>query len=722
MQRAGRWEIRWAVAALGVLVACPAGRVAAQGMAPAAPSYSGVVRTIDSIRNGWSNGAPAEAAGWYTYFDNLRGELDAYAAAKTWDESLAALERVREQAAKLDAVAFWAPAAELRAAVIAWLDPRLRLAVAERGLADVLTASAPAEDVNRRDWTAFVDEKLGRPLRDFEAAKTVQARIDAIARLRTALDALRRSASWPHAAGLQAPADEIFNVPNIDVSADVGALAPVLSSQVVTSGPIARGGYVSQVTAGPYAGFGLLACDQGIAFTNSQYLTSVTPITDFERQVESDPKGRRAAKLYHFSATSTDSGMLTITAILTPNGIQLLPGNTHNIDARICSAPTPGKGLTRGIAGLLGLNQQNITNKVYENAIGRIKQQVVQGSTEEANERSAIAQAEQNAKIHNALPGDGTARVKEVEIAGLSLRSRPTNALIGGTVLWAGVPAQGGADMPQPPKFAAPAPGISADVHLASVANNVAGGFLQSPEAAGVDNLMFEIRKPAPGAPPADAVKITKNVDFPTYLKRVDAVNAENDPGAQVIRIKRPARAPEFAVDARGFLVVIAHDLQIDLPVPAQLANSPLGGAKAKVYRLDAKTAEFVFEFKPVTQPDGSIRLTGNLKEFNPAPGSRVLAINDEEAKALPIDPFRSVLIFQGFANAIRAKPLDVPLQNLRMPGYVITSISDLDPTGWMRVVLTPTGERPLGPGEPSPAANPAVTPVASAAPAAATR
>ncbi len=126
---------------------------------------------------------------------------------------------------------------------------------------------------------------------------------------------------------------------------------------------------------------------------------------------------------------------------------------------------------------------------------------------------------------------------------------------------------------------------------------------------------------------------------------------------------------PEVAVDARGYLVAIVHDLQIDLPVPAQMANSPLAGAKAKIYRLDAKTAEFVFEIKPVTQPDGTIRLTGNLKELNTSPGSRVLAINDDEAKALPLDPFRSVLIYQGFANAIKAKPLDLPVQNLKLQG-----------------------------------------------------
>ncbi len=718
MQRAGIWGLGWAVAAVGVLGPASTGRVAAQVMAPAAPSYAAPLKTIEAIRTGWSGTAPAEAAGWYTYFENVRRDLDAYAAAKTWAEALSALERVEAQVAKLDAVAWWAPAAELRAVLADWLGPRLRLARAERQLVEALT---PADDANRKDWSAFVDDKLGGPLRDFEAARTVQGRREAAAKLHTALDALRKTASWPYAAGLQAAADEIFNVPNIDVSADVAALAPVLSSQVVTSGPIYRGGYVSQVTAGPYAGFGLLACDQGIAFTNSQYLSSVTPITDFERQVESDPKGRRAAKLYHFSATSSDSGLLTVTAILTPSGVQLRPGNTHNIDARICSAPTAGNGLARGVASLIGLNQQKVVNKVYESAIGRIKQQVAQGAAEEAAERSAAAQAEENAKIHNALPGDGTARVKDIAIAGLSLRSRPTNAVIGGTVTWAGVPAQAGADLPQPPKFAAPAPGISADVHLTSVANNVVGGFLQSPEAAGVDTLMFEVRKPAPGTKPADALKVTKNVDFPTYIKRVDAAAAEG-PDVQVIRIRRPARAPEFAVDARGFLVVIAHDLQIDLPVPAQLANSPLGGAKAKVYRLDAKTAEFVFEIKPVTQPDGSIRLTGNLKELNPAPGSRVLAINDDEARALPIDPFRSVLIYQGFANAIRAKPLDVPLENLKLRGYAITSVSDLDPTGWIRVVLTPTGERPLGPGTPPPAANPSATPVASAGTTAAVR
>jgi hypothetical protein len=685
---------------IGVGLVGPAS--AQRAIAPAAPSYATIVRTMDATRNGWGQTPPEAAAGWNSYFDEVRRELDAYASAKTSNDRLGPLNRIWRLSTGLEDVA-WVPAVELREALRSWLRPRVRLAWAERRLVDALDGrtASPEDEANRKNWNTFVDAKLGGALRDYEAAKTVQSRQESLKRLRASLGSLRQTNPWAYSSELQAAADDLFNGPNLDISADAASLYPVLSNQVVTSGPIVRHGYVSQVTAGPYAGFGLVSSDQGIAFNNSQYLTSVTPITDFQNQVARDEKGQKAAKIYQFSATSTDQGMMTVTAILTPFGVQLMPNSSHNVDALICVAPIPGKGLTRMIASAIGLGPQKIVDKTYESSIGRIRQNVDKEAAEEAAERSGVAQAQQNAKLGQFLRGDGNLTVKDISVVGLTLRSRPENALIGGTLKWASGIEQGGADHPQPPKFLQPAAGVSADIHLASVANNLVGGYLSSPQVAGVQNLMIETRKVTPGTAPKDAVKITKNVDYSTYVKQVDAAAALNNPDTQVIRIKRPKDAPDFAVDATGHLVVIAHDLELDIPVPAQVAKSGLGGAAAKVYRLVAPTAEFVFDIKPVTQPDGSIRLTGNLKDFSPAPGSKVYALNDDESKALPLDPFRSIFIFQGFATAIRAKPLDIPLENVKLRGYNISTISDLDPTGWMRIVLTPTGERPMAQAAP---------------------
>jgi hypothetical protein len=698
MQRTRRTGFRALLLGLAMLAPLLGGHPASgQVAAPAAPSYAAVVRAIDSIRAGWEKSAPVEAGGWNTYFDALRSELAAYAAAKTSNDQLGPLNRVYRLSSGLDGLA-WEPAVELREALREWLRPRVRMAWAERRLTEAL-AGVPESAPTRKEWTAFVDDKLGGALRSFEAAKTVQARRAAISRLHGALESLRKTNPWTYSSELQAAADDLFNRPNLDVSADVASLYPVLSAQVVTTGPIYRGGYVSQVTAGPYAGFGLATSDEGIAFTNSQYLFAYTPITDFQQQLLSDRRGRLPARLYQFQAASTDQGLMTITAVLTPLGVQLSPFPGHNIDLLLDSFPIPGhgKGLMRGVIGLLGFNQNRIERLVYQGAIGRVIEGVIQNSADEARERADAAQNDQNSKLRQVLRGDGNATIKDISIKGLSLRSRPENALIGGTVTWLNGPVQTGAELPQPPKFAAPASGISADIHLASVANNLAGGYFSSPETSDVKNLMIEVRKPVPGLKPADAVKITKNVDFATFIGKVNEIDAGKGENSQVIRVTKPGRAPEFGVDARGFLVAIVHDLVLDVPVPPQLASSPLAGAKAKIYRLQARTAEFVFEIKPVTEPDGTIRMTGGLKEFTPEPGSRVLAINEDEAKALPLDPFRATFVYQGFAQAIRAKPLNAPLENLKLKGYKITSVSDLDPSGWLRIVLTPTGERPLG-------------------------
>ncbi len=130
--------------------------------------------------------------------------------------------------------------------------------------------------------------------------------------------------------------NDLFNRPNVDIAADVATVAPVFDANLVQSGPVERKGYTSMVTAGPKTGFGLLPSDNGIAFYNSQSLVSVTPIHDFQQQIERDPQGRKAAKLYVLLLLRLyDWSNLTISAVITPSGLDLIPSATHSVDAAV---------------------------------------------------------------------------------------------------------------------------------------------------------------------------------------------------------------------------------------------------------------------------------------------------------------------------------------------------------------------------------------------------
>ena len=158
-----------------------------------------------------------------------------------------------------------------------------------------------------------------------------------------------------------------------------------------------------------------MSSDDGIAFYNRQQLTSVTPVWDFQNRIESDPQGRRAAKLYQFSATTYDWAELTITTVLRGSGLQIWPSYTHTIDAAISSVPTEGHGLGRAIAGMIGMDEDAINQRVYEGAIGEFRQQIPQEALEEATERIAVEAAQRNADLRSkGLVGDNTLAVRDI--------------------------------------------------------------------------------------------------------------------------------------------------------------------------------------------------------------------------------------------------------------------------------------------------------------------
>ncbi len=249
--------------------------------APAAPSYQGVERTIEAIRQAWSSpGAPAQPnrPGWDALFDALLEDLRSYAKAASDDDRLAALDHIYQISEALGS-SRWQQAANLREETRQWLRPRLRLAWARRRLGEVVKALPPTGDpsiqANRERWVDFEKNDLGNALRDYDGAATCpSARPPCTAstsRSAPSASATRRGRGGRPTSSRRR-CNDVFNRPNINVSADAPTVEPLFNTNLITTGPVYRKGYVSQVTAGPKTGFGLLASDDGIAFYNQPSL------------------------------------------------------------------------------------------------------------------------------------------------------------------------------------------------------------------------------------------------------------------------------------------------------------------------------------------------------------------------------------------------------------------------------------------------------------------
>ncbi len=297
------------------------------------------------------------------------------------------------------------------------------------------------------------------------------------------LSAGNRQHPWWPSSELEAAVNDLFNRPNLDIAADVNTVAPFLDATLVQSGPVTRKGYLSQVTAGPKTGFGLMASDDGIAFYNKQQFTSVTPVWDFQNRIAADAQGQRAAKLYQFNATTFDWAELTITTVLRSSGLQIAPSYTHAIDASITSVPTEGHGMGRAIAGMIGMGQEAINQRVKEGALPEFQQQIPREALEEAQERIAGETAERNADLRaKGLVGNGAFAIQntDFQITDLLLRSRPQGVLIAGRLSLRDPKGSAGADMPQPPSFRTIDQGIRASIHVGSLLGSVAAGRLRA--------------------------------------------------------------------------------------------------------------------------------------------------------------------------------------------------------------------------------------------------
>lgn len=678
----------------------------ARGAAPAPPSYQAVSQVIQEIQAEWAKpGAVAQpnAAGWSALFSVLEQDLKAHNGAGGEDERLVALNRVYQISKAIGTVG-WAPAQRLRESLRDWLRPRVRIAWAGRRLTDRVkglpSSASPDVQLNREKWLTFVRDDLGEALRSYDGAATVARRADALDAIHKALGALsqrNRSYAWNPSVELQAALNDLYNLPNLDLSVDIATLAPFLNQNLVTSGPVYRKGYVSQVTAGPKTGFGLMFSDDGIAFYNSQRLSSYTPIWDFQQQIASDPQGSRAARMYQFNMASTDQQELTIVAVLRTTGMQLFPSFKHDVDILLGADPARGGGLTRLFASLLGYGKDRILQEVRSNSLPRIQQNVVEEAMAQALENTSAQSAQRNLTFRQYLIGHNRLVYQNVLVEGLSLRSRPENALIGGRVQFLGAEGQRGADSPQPSSFSRPDYGVSADLHLPSLLGNFASGYLQSPEVQQVQTLLIETKNAPVGSPPGAGITLTRNAAFEAFVKAIDAAKSANDPKVQALRVKRPTQAPDFGVDGKGNLVAIIRDFQVEVPAPSQAGRPALPGPSAKIYRITSPAAEVSLSFQvQPTVPGGPLEFQGRVENIDLGPNGKVFGINDDEDKAQQVNRLFGNVIIGLVRVRLQGQAINLPLGNLPLQGFALRSVSPLDPSGWVRATLLRTGSAPL--------------------------
>lgn len=667
------------------------------GAAPAAPSYYAILKKLDAIQGGWKELTPDQhptMTSWSRLFDAIRAELQRYRTSADAEQRVQALNKLHQMSQSLDSTR-WAPAASVREELRSWLKPRVGLAWAEYRLLEAIAAIPPEQAAKRDGWRSYIDSKLRPALHEVERADTVANRLKAMDRVDETLEALNQAngpRAWSPTLPLSGALHDLYSHPNVEVTVDRSVVTnAVMKRGLVEPGWIYFKNQWSFVTPGPITNIGFVPTADGIQVVISQAMRSVTPIQGFQEQIAADPQGKRAAKMYQFDATSQNDAVLTMNVLFRlSSGLQLASSYLHGISAAIGTTPQPGGGLQRAIAGLLGYNQRRITQEVYDNAMPRLREEVVSGARELSGMRTSEAAAGVNARIRPYIVDSQTVGTGQVGLRGVQMQTQPDYALIQGTVVNFAVPKQRGATSAQPLEFQTYQPGVTVDVHLPSAISNLIAGYLQGGPAKDVTNIMLVTTK-QPETNRQD-VQTVPNADWPTYLAAVKGSASGTGGETQAVRVYKPAEPLQVSSDAAGNLVLLARDFTIEVPAPPQAAKGgAVLGPKAKVYRLKMAQAEFSLAFE--VQPGAAgqpARLVGKVANFDPGSNVTVTAIDEDDTKGTTMNAFTSRIIASAFGTRVSGLPLDVPLERLAGAPVALLSTSKLDPSGWMRLILAP--------------------------------
>jgi hypothetical protein len=263
----------------------------------------------------------------------------------------------------------------------------------------------------------------------------------------------------------------------------------------------------------------------------------------------------------------------------------------------------------------------------------------------------------------------------------VAMRSQPAVAQVTGDVNWLGAPRAAGAGV-QPSPFQTYEPGITVDVHLASALTNLLRGAYEQQEVKDVHSYMVETGLAPADRPMKEQVKLTPNPTDEEFYASVAAGLESKDANRRTIRIFKPEQPPVATVDAKGRLVFLVKDLKIDIPTQPNLPP-------AKAYRIESPRAEFVVSLEVQPVPGAPPRVAANVEDVDLGGQSKGYMLGEGDPK--PLNLVQRQILTAGLAGGLEKRQFDFLAPDLSLPGVEVTRTSPLDPSGWMRVVLTPT-------------------------------
>lgn len=629
----------------------------------------------------------------------LEADLDKVVNSRDLDARREAYQVLLNDAAQWSAWSSSDPAAaDVANALNRWVEPRYRsvhYAISARDA--IARGDFWVTDEHRKIHTE-VALPLTAALEDYEAAKTAAQRFDAREKVRDLLAQLHtrlQASPWPDEAAMIETIESRWQSPNMLVTVAAEGLRPLLDRGIVTSDPVFYKGRTSYVTPRERYGFGLIPSADAISFYIRQAMTSVTPVNDFEQQVEANRGGRLLTRAYSLGNTIQNDSILTMSFAIRPSsGVAMSPAYQNNVRPNLSLTPRQGGGLTRAFMGMAGMDRQSITNQIYSRSIGQIQSETETSSLELGQLRANEAALQLNTAITPYRRGPNTFAYSTFLIDRVLTRTEPTHIHAEARLAYEfpGTKTIGPIDV-APPLDPVDQRYVTTAIHIPNLLENIATNYLAELASKGPTTIGF-----MPDSDGDQALEIELNghdLHFRTALEEnlriaKEPEGAKLTPGKPLAAISLGEKkiVPHFTVSDKGNLIMLLRDIRLDIASPALTLMT--AGRFGSAIRIDTPSAEVEIEFvKLAATAELPERLALRVLTMSLDPKARIFTFDESGKDPKEVSLLRRIGLVSAATAVMTSRPFELPLDALRLGDRVrVVNIDRLGSLGWFQFVV----------------------------------